>query len=75
MRKMKITKIASGGISKQKSYYFALQSSWSLTKHLRGFKATEELAELCSVDENSYALEVSCEVGITACYIAKEYGW
>ncbi|MGQ9629149.1 MAG: class I SAM-dependent methyltransferase [bacterium] len=56
------------------SYYFALQSSWGLTKHMGGLEATKELIELCRVDMNSYVLDVGCGVGITACYIAKEYG-
>jgi arsenite methyltransferase len=59
---------------KPDSYYFALQSSWGLTKHMGGLKATKELIELCHIDENSYVLEVGCGVGITACYMAEEYG-
>ncbi len=66
--------IASKGTSQPESYYFALQSSWGLTKHMGGLKATKELIELCHVDKNSYVLDVGCGVGLTACYIAKEYG-
>jgi len=66
--------IESKGASQSESYYFALQSSWSLTKHMGGLKATKELIELCHVDKNSYVLEVDCGVGATPCYIAKKYG-
>jgi SAM-dependent methyltransferase len=66
--------IASKETSKPESYYFALQSSWGLTKHMGGLEATKELIELCHVNKNSYVLDVGCGVGITACYIAKEYG-
>jgi len=58
----------------EESYYFALQSSWGLTKHMGGLRATEELIELCHVNENSYVLDAGCGVGITSCYLAKKYG-
>jgi len=66
--------IASKETSKPESYYFALQSSWGLTKHMGGLEATKELIELCHVNKNSYVLDVGCGVGLTACYMAKEYG-
>ncbi len=66
--------IASKDTSQPESYYLALQSSWGLTKHMGGLKATKELVELCHIDKNSCVLEVGCGVGLTACYIAKEYG-
>jgi arsenite methyltransferase len=56
------------------SYYFDLQASWGLTKHMGGLEATRELVEACHIDENSYVLDVGCGVGITACYLAGEYG-
>ena len=55
-------------------YYFALQSSWGLTKHMGGLRATKELVELCRVNKDMHILDVGCGVGITACYIAAEYG-
>ena len=68
------TQFTSKATSKPDSYYFVLQSSWGLTKHLGGLKATKELIELCHIDKYSYVLDVGCDVGITACYMAKEYG-
>lgn len=56
------------------SYYFELQASWGLTKHMGGLEATRELIEACHIDKDSYVLDVGCGVGITACYMAKEYG-
>jgi len=38
-----------------------------------GLKATKEVAELYHIDKNSCVLEVGCNVGLTACYIAREY--
>ena len=54
--------------------YFEVQSYWGTTKHFGGFKATQELAELCHVSQNKYVLEVGCGVGVTACHLAKRYG-
>ncbi len=60
--------------TEQESYYFELQASWGLTKHMGGLEATRELIEACHIDKDSYVLDVGCGVGITACYMAKEYG-
>lgn len=60
--------------SEPKSYYFELQASWGLTKHMGGLNATRELIELCHIDKDSYVLDVGCGVGITTCYMTKEYG-
>jgi len=60
--------------SEPESYYFELQASWGLTKHMGGLKATRELIELCHIDKDSYVLDVGCGVGITTYYMAKEYG-
>ena len=62
------------GKAKLKSYYFELQASWGLTKHMGGLEATKKLIEACHIDKDSYVLDVGCGVGITACYLAKEYG-
>ena len=66
--------IALKGTFRPESYYFALLSSFGLTKHMGGLEATKELIELCHVGKNSHVLEVGCGVGLTTCYIAKEYG-
>jgi ubiquinone/menaquinone biosynthesis C-methylase UbiE len=37
-------------------------------------KATEQLVELCHVNQDKYVLVVGCGVGVTPCYLAKKYG-
>ena len=54
--------------------YFELQAYWGGTKHYGGLKATEELIELCHINEGKYVLDVGCGVGATPCRIAKRYG-
>lgn len=53
---------------------FDLQAEMGLTKQLGGLKATEELVELCHIDQDKYVLDVGCGVGVTPCYLAKRYG-
>ncbi len=60
--------------SESGSYYFDLQASWGLTKHMGGLEATRKLIEACHIDKDSYVLDVGCGVGITTCYLAKESG-
>jgi arsenite methyltransferase len=60
--------------SEPESYYFDLQASWGLTKHMGGLEATRKLIEACHIDKASYVLDVGCGVGITACYLANDYG-
>ncbi|MBN1763314.1 MAG: class I SAM-dependent methyltransferase [Methanomicrobia archaeon] len=60
--------------SETESYYFELQASWGLTKHMGGLEATRELIEACKINNDSHVLDVGCGVGITACYLAEEYG-
>lgn len=55
--------------------YFGVQAYWGVRKpHPGGFKATQELIELCHIDEDKYALDVGCGLGITPHYIAKNHG-
>lgn len=54
--------------------YFGIQSSWGITKHLGGRKATDRLVELCGITSASKVLEIGCGVGITSCYLAKKAG-
>src|SRR5512139_2392609 len=56
------------------SLYFDLQADFGITKHMGGLDATRELAELCHIQEGSYVLEVGCGIGVSACFLAKEYG-
>jgi arsenite methyltransferase len=61
--------VGTGGFS-----YFGIQSSWGVTKHLGGRKATERLMQLCAITPDSTVLEIGCGVGVTACYLAKRVG-
>lgn len=61
-------------ISELENTYFEVQAYWDMTKHLGGLKATEQLAELCHIDQNKHVLVVGCGVGVTPCYLVKRYG-
>jgi ubiquinone/menaquinone biosynthesis C-methylase UbiE len=54
--------------------YFGLQAYWGATKHMGGLKATKELIESCHIKKDTYVLDVGCGVGVTSCYLAKNYG-
>ena len=64
----------SQGSSEFEDTYFAMLAEMDFTKHLGGQQSTEELVELCHIDEDSYVLDIGCGVGITPCHIAKQYG-
>ena len=66
--------LSPGGISQPEFSYFGVQAYWGATKHFGGLKATEELAEVCYINKDTYVLEVGCGIGITACYLTKKYG-
>lgn len=53
---------------------FDLQAELGMTKHMGGHQATEELVELCFIDETASVLDVGCGVGLTARYLATEIG-
>jgi len=57
-----------------KKTIFDFQAEVGLTKQIGGLKATEELIELCHIDQGKYVLDVGCGVGITPCYLAKRHG-
>lgn len=61
-------------VSEPELQNFGLQTPWGLAKHTGGLEATRELIEACHIDKDSYVLDVGCGVGITACYLAGEYG-
>jgi len=54
--------------------FFDFAAKVGLTKHLGGLKATQELIELCHIDQNKYVLDVGCGAGVTPSFIAKRYG-
>jgi len=54
--------------------FFEFAAEVGLTKHIGGIEATETLAELCHISEDSYVLDVGCGVGVTPCFLAKRYG-
>ena len=45
-----------------------------ITKHVGSLKVTEEMVGLCRIGEGSYVLDVGCGVGMTPCYLARQYG-
>jgi len=54
--------------------YFEVQAYWGMTKHMGGLRATEQLVELCHINQDRYVLVVGCGVGVAPCYLAKRYG-
>ena len=54
--------------------FFDFAAEVGLTKHLGGAGATDELAEHCHITSESYVLDVGCGAGVTAVYLAKQYG-
>jgi len=54
-------------------FYLELLAEMDFTKHLGGLKATNELIELCHIDQGTYVLDVGCGVGMTPCYLANRY--
>jgi ubiquinone/menaquinone biosynthesis C-methylase UbiE len=60
---------------KQSDYsYFGIQSSWGVTKHFGGLRATDELATLCHIKADKSVLVVGCGIGLTPCHLAKNFG-
>ena len=54
--------------------YFGIQSSWGVTKHFGGLRATDELARLCKIGQGKSVLVVGCGIGLTPCHLAENYG-
>jgi ubiquinone/menaquinone biosynthesis C-methylase UbiE len=59
---------------KELSYYDFLAHIGISFFNWGGSKATEELVEMCKIDENKKVLVVGCGNGYGACYIAEKYG-
>ena len=66
--------MAQKGELEEKEHFFDFAAEVGLTKHLGGLGATEELIELCRIDEGSYVLDVGCGAGQTPCYLARRHG-
>ena len=58
----------------EEQHFFDFAAEVGLTKHYGGLDATEELVELCHIDEGKLVLNVGCDVGQTPCLLAKRYG-
>ena len=56
-----------------KGKFFDFAAEVGLTKHLGGVGATEELIELCHIEDGKYILDVGCGAGVTPCFIAKRF--
>ena len=54
--------------------FFLVQSYWGATKHMGGFKSTQELVQMCQIAPGKPILELGCGVGIVSWWLAKEYG-
>ncbi|MFV9675640.1 MAG: class I SAM-dependent methyltransferase, partial [Anaerolineales bacterium] len=53
--------------------YFDMQATMGQTKHVGGWTATQELAQLCHLQEGQEILYVGCGAGTAATTIALEY--
>jgi len=53
--------------------YFDMQAAMGHTKHVGGWTATQELAQLCRVQEGQEILYVGCGSGVAAIQIAMEF--
>ncbi len=54
--------------------FFDFAAEVGLTKHIGGVAATNALVELCHIGKDSYALDVGCGAGVTACSLARRVG-
>jgi ubiquinone/menaquinone biosynthesis C-methylase UbiE len=56
-----------------KKTYLDIQAEVGITKHIGGFRVTDELHRLCHLAEAQEVLEVGCGTGIGPAYIAKKF--
>jgi ubiquinone/menaquinone biosynthesis C-methylase UbiE len=54
--------------------YLDVQAEVGITKHLGGFKATDELLRLCHIENAGEVLYAGCGIGVGPTYIAKKHG-
>jgi len=55
-------------------HYLDVQAEVGISKHLGGFKATDELLALCRVEQAGEVLSAGCGIGVGPAYIARKYG-
>jgi arsenite methyltransferase len=53
--------------------YLDIQAAVGITKHIGGFRATDELISLCHIDTAREVLNVGCGIGVGPAYIARKY--
>lgn len=53
--------------------YLDLQAAVGITKHMGGYKATDELYRLCHLENAVQVLDVGCGIGVGPVYIAKRF--
>ena len=58
---------------KSQQTFFDFAAEVGLTKHLGGLGATDDLIELCHIEDGKYILDVGCGAGVTPVIIAKRY--
>jgi len=58
---------------KSQQTFFDFAAEVGLTKHLGGLGATDDLIELCRIEDGKYILDVGCGAGVTPVIIAKRY--
>lgn len=54
--------------------YFGAQSTWGITKHMGGLRATDLLVEKCLIGKDTHVLVIGSGSGIASCYIAQKSG-
>jgi ubiquinone/menaquinone biosynthesis C-methylase UbiE len=58
----------------QSPHYLDVQAEVGITKHLGGFKATDELLALCHIENAGEVLYAGCGIGVGPVHIAKKHG-
>lgn len=61
-------------MTSQSPDYLDIQAEFGITKHLGGFKATDELLTLCHVKDAEAVLYVGSGIGVGPAYIARKFG-
>jgi len=61
-------------MSNQSPAYLDIQAEVGITKHLGGFKATDELLSLCHLKDCKTILYVGSGIGVGPAYIARKFG-